>query len=76
MKQISQFFGGCKSNFNNIWVGMIKNGGDFSDHKTLKSGVSHKWFNKLTTLIEWFLHTDSDKIIFGLTTNQLCIFDT
>ena len=26
-------------------------------------------------LIEWFLHTDSDWIIFYLTTNLLCIFD-
>ena len=39
-------------------------------------GVSHKWFDELRRLIEWFLHVDfSDGIIIGLTTNLLCIFD-
>ena len=36
------------------------------DHGTLKSGVSHKWFDELSILIKWFLHADSDGIIFGL----------
>ena len=41
---------------------------------TLKSGVSHKSFDKLSRLIEWFLHADSDGIIFGLTVYPLFIF--
>ena len=47
----------------------------FRSYGTLKSGVSHKWFDELSRLIEWFLHGDSDWIIFGLTTSLLCIFD-
>ena len=42
---------------------------------TLKSGVSHKWFDELSRLIELFFHADSDGIIFGLTANLLFIFD-
>ena len=42
---------------------------------TLKSDASHKWFDELSRLIEWFLHCDSDWIIFDLTTSVLCIFD-
>ena len=38
---------------------MVKNGRVFRDHGTLKSGVSHKWFDELSRLIEWFLCTDS-----------------
>ena len=30
------------------------------DHGTLGSGVSHKWLDKLSRLIEWFVHADSD----------------
>ena len=45
------------------------------DHGILKSGVSHKWFDELSILIELFLHVDSDRIIFGLMTNLLSIFD-
>ena len=57
-------------------MGMVKNGPDLLDHGTLKSGVSHQWFDKLSRLIEWFLNVAfSDGIIFGLTTNLLCIFD-
>ena len=41
----------------------------------LKSGVSHKWFDDLSRSTEWFLCTDSDGMIFGLISNQLCIFD-
>ena len=36
-----------------------------------KSGVSYKWFDELSRLIEWFLHTDSDEKIFNLTANLL-----
>ena len=38
-------------------MGIVKNG---QDHGTLKSGVSHKWFDELSKLVEWFLHVDSD----------------
>ena len=31
---------------------MVKKGRDFSDHETLKSDVSHKWFDELSRLIE------------------------
>ena len=54
---------------------MLKNGQDLLDHETLKSGVCHKWFDKLSRLVEWFLHTDSDWIIFGLASNLVGIFD-
>ena len=54
---------------------MIKNGKDLLDHGTLKSGVSHKWFDELSRLVEWFLLVDGDWIIFGLTTNIFGIFD-
>ena len=47
----------------------------FRSYETLKSGASHKWFDELSRLIEWFLHGDSDWIIFGLTTSLLYIFD-
>ena len=46
--------------FNNYWVGMLKNVWDLLDHRTLKSGVSYKWFDEPSWLIEWFLHADSD----------------
>ena len=39
---------------------MLKNGWDVSDHGTLKSGASHKWFDESSRLIEWFLHADRD----------------
>ena len=55
---------------------MVKNGWGFRDHGTLKSGISHKWFDELSRLTEWFLCTDSDGMAFGLTSNLLCIFDT
>ena len=58
-----------------IIIGWAKNGRDLIDHGTLKSGVSHKWFDELSRLIEWFLHADSDRIVFGLTANLLCTFD-
>ena len=58
-----------QSCLNNYWVSIIKNGGGLTDHGTLKSGVSHKWFDELKKLIEWILHVHSDGIICGLTTN-------
>ena len=54
---------------------MVKNGWGLIDHGTLKSSVSHKWFDELSRLTEWFLHADSDGIIFGLAANLLCILD-
>ena len=54
---------------------MVKKGWGFRDHGTLKSGVSHKWFDELSRLNECFLCTDSDGMVFGLTSNLLCIFD-
>ena len=47
----------------------------FSSYETLKSDASHKWFDELSGLIKWFLHGDSDWIIFGLTTTLLCMFE-
>ena len=43
------------------------------NHGTLKSGVSHKWFDESSRFIEWFLRDDSDWIIFGLTNNLFCV---
>ena len=40
--------------------------GGLIDHGALKSGVSYKWFDELSRLIEWFLHADIDGIILGL----------
>ena len=54
---------------------MVKNGQGFRDHGTFKSGVSHKWFDKLSRFIEWFLCNDSDAMVFGFTSNLLCICD-
>ena len=54
----------------------VNNGQDLLDHGTLKSGVSHKWFDKSSWLIEWFLHADSDWIVYGLRTSLLCILST
>ena len=54
---------------------MVKNGQGLIHHGTPKSGVSHKPFAELSRLVEWFLHADSDGIIFGLTASLLCIFD-
>ena len=54
---------------------MLENGRGLLDHETLKSGVSHKWFDALIRLTGWFFHVDSDGIIFGLVANLVCIFD-
>ena len=43
---------------------MVKNGWGLIDHGTHKPSVSHKWFDELSRLTEWFLHADSDGIIF------------
>ena len=53
---------------------MLKNGQDLLYHGTLKSAVSHKWFDRSSRLIEWFSHADRDSVIFGLITNLLGIF--
>ena len=54
---------------------MVNNGWGLLDHETLKSGVFPKWFDEWSRLIEWYLDTDSDGIIFGLIANILYIFD-
>ena len=58
-----------------IISGMVKNEWGLIDHGALKLGVFHKWFDELSIVIEWFLHADSDGIIFSLMANLLCIFD-
>ena len=45
---------------------MFKNGWDLLDHMRL--------FDELSRLTEWFLHADSDSIIFDLITNLLLTF--
>ena len=45
------------------WV-WFKNGRDLEDCGIFKPGISYKWFDELSRLIEWFLHADSDGIIF------------
>ena len=57
-------FRNAKSYFNNYRVGMVKDGQGPVDHGTLRLGVSRKWFDELSRLIEWFLHADSDRIIY------------
>ena len=52
---------------------IVENGWGLIDPGTLKSGVSHKWFDELSRLFEQFF--DIDGIVFGLTTNLLSIFD-
>ena len=54
-------------------MGIVKNAWGHIDHGTLKSGVSHKLFDELRRLTERFFHVDSDGIIFGFTTNLLCV---
>ena len=65
----------AKSYFDNYWVGIVKNRWGIIGHGSLKSGVSHKRLDELSRLIEQFLHVDSSGIIFGFSTNLLCIFD-
>ena len=54
---------------------MVRNGWGLKDYGILKSGVSHKWFDELSRLIEWFLQADSDGIMSGLMANLVCNFD-
>ena len=55
---------------------MVKNDKQgFRDHGILRSDVSHKWFDELSRLIEWFLCTESDGMVFGLTFSLLCTCD-
>ena len=53
---------------------MVKNGWGLIDHGTLKSGVSHKWFEELRRLSELFFHAHSDGIVFVLMVNLLLIY--
>ena len=53
-----------KSYFNNYCVRVVKNGQSLKDRGTLNPGISHNWFDELRRLIEWFLHADSNGIIF------------
>ena len=53
----------AKNYFNNYWAGVVKNGQGLKDRGTLKPGISHKWFDELSRLNEWFLHADSDGIL-------------
>ena len=63
------------TNLGKLKVTLIIMRRDLIDHWTLKSCVFHKWFDELSRVIECFLCTDSDGIIFVLTANLLCIFD-
>ena len=58
-------FGKLKVTLTIIVGGIVKNGWGLIDHGTLKSGVSHNWFDELSRLIERFLHVDGDGIICG-----------
>ena len=53
-----------KSYLNNYWVGVVKNEWGLKDRGTLNPGISHNWFDELRRLTEWFLHADSNGIIF------------
>ena len=50
---------------------MVKNEWGFIDHGTLKSGVSHKWFDEFSIFIEWFLHANTDGKFFVLMTSPI-----
>ena len=43
---------------------VVKNEQGLKDRGTLKPAISYKWFDELSRLIEWFLHADSDGILF------------
>ena len=53
---------------------MVINVWEILDHETLKSGVSPRLFDELSRLIEWYLDSDSEGIVFGLIANILCVF--
>ena len=42
----------AKSYFDNYWVGVVKTGQGLKVRGTLKFGVSHKWFDEFSRLIE------------------------
>ena len=44
---------------------MVEKGWGFRDHGTLKLGVSHKWFDRLSRVIE-YLYTESDGYLLKL----------
>ena len=46
-----------------VIIGWVKNEWGLIEHGTLKLGVSHKWFDELSILTEWFLHADINGII-------------
>ena len=79
--EMSWFFGywykftKVNSYFDIYWVGIVKNGWGLIDRRILESGVSHKWFDELRRLSEWFLHVDSEEIIFDLMASLLCFSD-
>ena len=54
-------------------MGRVKSGWCLIDHGTLKSVVSHRWFDELSRLTERFLYVVNDGIIFDLTTGVLCV---
>ena len=53
-------------------IGWVCSKMDLLDQGTLKSGVSHKWFDELSRLIEWFLYADSDWITWFDHYSALC----
>ena len=54
---------------------MVKNGWGLTDHGTPRSGLSHKWLDEFSRLIEWFLYANTDGVLFDLKVNLLCILD-
>ena len=50
---------------------MVEKGRGFRDHGTLKLGVSHKWYDELSRLIEWYLYTESDGYPAGVVWHRL-----
>ena len=46
-----------KLNVNKYWVGMLKNGQNLLDHETQRSGISHKWFDESSMLINFSMLT-------------------
>ena len=70
--EMSRFFA-CWYKFRNEKWWKMRRG--FRDHGTLKSGASHKWFDELSRLIEWFLCTDSGGMVFSSNSSLLYVFD-
>ena len=42
---------------------VVKNEKGLKDRGTVKPNTSHKWFDELSRLTEWFVHADSDRIL-------------